>query len=324
MSPTTSSSLAPWLAAVVLASSAVAGVASLGILREPTPAAVTHPGDASASAVLPEVQAEGEANPAETVAPSEAPVTPAYSPWAPGSTFHLTTEYPQPGVSFSATECTAAFSFDGADGRMYAVTASHCGSVGDLLWPSDGSTMADYTVELGRVIYSGLDQAPAPDDEGRVPDVAIVEIFNPGRPMVTGGEPPVDTVLANLPPEATGQACKIGGTTGITCGDLGLRGEHYIMVDPETDAEVRTVGDTAYLCAQRGDSGGPVTAGVAGHTAVVGLVSGTREDAQGSPECNGDGISAPAGAIAYASMAQIREIIAQVVPDARLLPVESA
>lgn len=316
MSPTTSSPLAPWLAAVILVASVVTGIVSLGILREPT----AVPGNGSASAVLPEVQTEGQANPAETTSPGEAPVSPAYSPWAPGTTFHLTAEYPQPGVSFAATECTAAFSFDGADGRMYAVTASHCGSVGDLIWPSDGSTMADYTVELGRVIYSGLDEAPTPGDEGRLPDVAIVEIFNPDRPMLIGGEAPAETVLADLPLDAVGQACKIGGTTGVTCGDLGQRGEHYIMVDPVTDAEVRTVGDTAYLCAQRGDSGGPVTAGIAGHTAVIGLVSGTRADAQGSPECNGDGITSPAGAVAYASMAQIREIIAQVVPDARFIP----
>lgn len=316
MSPTTSSPLAPWVAAVILLTSLVTGIAALGILREPAPL----PGNGSALAELPEVSAEGQPNPAETASPGDVPVTPAYSPWAPGSTFHLTADYPQPGVSFSATECTAAFSFDGADGRMYAVTASHCGSVGDLLWPSDGSTMADYTSELGRVIYSGLDEAPAPGDEGRLPDVAIVEIYNPDRIMLTGGVPPAETVLADLPLDAIGQACKIGGTTGVTCGDLGQRGEHYVMVDPVTDAEVRTVGDTAYLCAQRGDSGGPVTTGVAGHTAVIGLVSGTREDAQGSPECHGDGIASPAGAVAYVSMAQIREVIGRVVPDARLVP----
>lgn len=313
MSRTNSSPSAAWFAAVVFVGAGVAGLATVGISREQVPVA--------APAQLPEVVMEGEPDPAATSSPLEGVVMPEFSPWAPGTTFHLTSEYPQPGVTFSATECTSALSFDGADGRVYAVTASHCGSVGDLIWPSDGSTMADYTTELGRVIYSGLDEPAPPGEEGRLPDVAIVEIYNPGRVMQTGGEPPAQTILANLPPGAGGQACKIGGTTGITCGELGQRGEHYIMVDPVTEGEVRTVGDTAYLCAQRGDSGGPVTAEVAGRTAVIGLVSGTRTDEYGSPECSGDGISSAAGAIAYASMGQIREIIARVVPDARLVPV---
>lgn len=318
MSPTRSSHLGPWLAAVAVVFASVAGVSALGIVREPTPLAAPQVDDAATA--LPQAAPEGGQDPAATTAPANGPVTPAFSPWVPGTTFHLTSQYPLPGVSFEATECTAAFSFDGADGRLYAVTASHCGSVGDLVWPSDGTTMADYTAELGRVIYSGLDDTVARGDDVRRPDVAIVEIFDPDRALPTGGTPPPETVLADLPLDDTGEACKIGGTTGITCGGVGERGEQYLMIDPVTSAERRTVGDIAYLCAQRGDSGGPVTAEVAGRTAVVGLVSGTRSDAQGSADCHGDGITSAAGAIAYASMAQIRQIMAEVVPDARLLP----
>lgn len=310
-----------WTAAVVVASTAVAGIAWQGITREPVAEDVAH-----AQAQLPGVVEEPVAQqPAGDGAPEPQPgaqlLTPVHSPWAPGVTFNLTDEYPQPGVPFSATECTVALSFSGADGRMYAVTASHCGNQGDLVFPRDGETMDDYSSELGRVMWSSLDEPGSAEDPDRRPDVAIIQITNPDRLMVAGGEPPLATVLAHHP-DGEGQACKIGGTTGRTCGDLGPRDQRYVMVDPDSGAEVRSVGDTAYLCAQRGDSGGPVLADVAGHESVIGLVSGTRRDAeQGAPGCDGDGVESAAGSIAYATTAQMLDVIYRVVPDAQFTDV---
>lgn len=312
-----------WLTALVVTTSAVSGVAWQGITREPTAPAVSD-SSAQAQETLPEVSLEGSAPPGEPAQLAEPLgdrlLVPQYSPWAPGATFNLTREYPQPGVPFSASECTVAFSFSGSDGRMYAVTASHCGSQGDLIFPRDGETIEDYTSELGRVIWSGLDEPSPSGDPERRPDVAIIQISNPDRLMVAGGEPPGETVLAS-PQPGVAEACKIGGTTGRTCGALGPRDQRYVMVDPDSDMEVRSVGDTASMCAQRGDSGGPVLAEVGGRQAIIGLVSGTRADAEdAAPDCNGDGIDSAAGSIAYATSEQIMVVINQVVPDALFSP----
>lgn len=330
MTPSSNRSLAAWLGAVAVTALAVTGVATIGINHEPVTVA-----DGTAAQVAPAPEEGADEAPSSGADPAAAAtqvagqpaLSPQSSPWPPGTTFHLTSEYPEAGVPFNATECTAAMSFDGGNGRLYAVTASHCGHVGDLIWPADGATIADYTEELGQIVYSGLD-APADSETERGVDVAIIEIYNPTRPMVMGAEPPESTVLADYPADLNGEVCKIGGTTGETCGVAGPRDERYVMVDPVTSAEVRTTGDTAYLCAQRGDSGGPVTATVAGREVVIGLVSGTRSDAaalgeaESLSQCQGDGVDSAAGAVAYATAGQIRQVIEEVVPDARLNPVE--
>lgn len=312
-----------WATAVAVMSTAVAGVAWQGITHAPAGDDAAHEQAQSPDVIDEPAPGPPEADPAAAPVQADAHMlTPEHSPWAPGVTFNLTNEYPEPGVPFSATECTVALSFTGADGRMYAVTASHCGDQGDLIFPRDGETMDDYTSELGRVMWSGLDEPGSSEDSDRRPDVAIIQITNPDRLMVAGGEPPLETILASHP-DGQGEACKIGGTTGRTCGDLGPRDQRYVMMDPESGAEVRSVGDTANLCAQRGDSGGPVLADVAGREAVIGLVSGTRSDVgEGAPECTGDGISSAAGSIAYATTDQVLDVIYTVVPDAVFTPVD--
>ena len=125
----------------------------------------------------------------------------------------------------------------------------------------------------------------------------------------------IDTVLVE-------QDRICGGTTGRTCGELGPRDQRYVMVDPESGTEVRSVGDTANLCAQRGDSGGPVLSQIGEWETVIGLVSGTRSAAQGGrPECPGDGVDSAAGSIAYATAGQVLDVIYEVVPDAQFEPV---
>ncbi|AWB81513.1 hypothetical protein C3B44_03380 [Corynebacterium yudongzhengii] len=311
-----------WGAAIVIAGLGVVGVTAVGLdAEQPEPRADATAPSVAANENIQRAEPEPELTPAPEVDEEPvAAVTPVSSPWAPGATFSLLEEYPEPGVPFTATECTAAFSFTGADGRMYAVTASHCGSQGDLVFPRNGETIADYTTEMGHVIYSGLDHPGAGEHDVR-PDVAIIEITRPDSLAIAGGEEPAPTVLASQT-EPGGTACKLGGTTGRTCGELGTQGEHYIMVDPATEEDVRSIGDTAAICAQRGDSGGPVIAEIDGRQAVIGLVSGTRSDEiNGDPSCPGDGIDSAAGSIAFANIAQIKAVIDEVVPDAEFTPV---
>lgn len=297
-----------WVFVVITAVVVVAG-ASFGLQQ--------NEGSASAARQRVEqpVQDEhGQSEAAEEppVAPPPGDLTTASSVWAPGTTFLLTADYPQPGVPFDAGECTIAFSFSGADGRHYAVTASHCGSEGMLIWPRDASTVEDYAHEVGRVIYSHLDSY---DGQNPVADVGIIEIYNPDRPMEVSGDPVGATILTYTGGEQGTPACKAGGTTATTCGHLGSAGDTYLLNDPETTEQVRSVGDTAYLCAERGDSGGPVYVPGENGNRIVGLVSGTKMGVDGL----GPGCESEDAAIAFATTQQIVDVIYQVVPDAVLI-----
>lgn len=236
------------------------------------------------------------------------------APWAPGTMMRLTKDYPQAGVPFEATECTAAMSFTGADGQAYAVTASHCGAVGELVWPSNGATIEDYRKELGKVVYSGLYQ---PANGGDLSDVAIIKLTNTDRKMEVAGDAPQDTVLETASSEPQTSVCKLGGTTKQTCGKTVDKDRTYLMDNrDEGGTEVHAIGDTAQLCAQKGDSGGPLLSDQGGRTVIIGLVSGTRSDGGQPAQCGDNG----AGDImvSYVSSRAIVKAIHAVVPDAQI------
>lgn len=234
-------------------------------------------------------------------------------PWVPGTTFHITDTYPAPGVPFHVTECTATFSFGDASGRSYAVTAGHCGATGELVWPTTASTAQDFAVEVGRVIYTDLVLIAEVYH-----DVGIIEITDPARPMTFAGsaEQPADLLVGESSALLDNEVCKIGGTTGVTCGVDG-GSERQQLYNDEGGFTV-TEGRIATLCAVRGDSGGPVTATVAERSVIVGLVSGTRNEGEAVSDC-----ADPAAAgmtVAYTPAVKIVEILQDVIPEAQVTP----
>ncbi len=240
------------------------------------------------------------------------------SPWTPGTTMHLTTDYPQPGVPFEVSECTVAFGFSDDDGNAYAVTASHCGSVGDLVWPTDASTVHDYASEVGRVIYSDLDH---PTEVNH--DIGIIEVTDPYRMMTFAGDGQQPSLIAGgerfadhaATPE---QACKIGGTTGLTCGPTGPIQRQQLY--DEDGSFVLTEGATANICAAKGDSGGPIVGEIDGISVILGLLSGTRTPDAPDVDCGEPGSELMT--VAYTPAATIVETIREVVPDAQLPPAD--
>ena len=72
--------------------------------------------------------------PREPIELADATLTPEYSPLAPGTAIDISAGYPQPGQYFNFSYCTVAYSFSTEDGRSFAVTASHCGQEGNLVW----------------------------------------------------------------------------------------------------------------------------------------------------------------------------------------------
>lgn len=293
-----------WAALVVITTFVVASVAWLGITttQQPTPTAEErHERE--------QVQRPGEP-PAQ--APEEAPLgfrvsSPQFALWAPGTKIQATDHYPQPGESFTAQSCTVAFSFSGPDGRNYAVTAGHCGKEGDLVWPTYAETAADYSVEIGHYIYSGLYS----ENVGEIGDidVGIIEITDPDRYMDLVGKP-IETALYSGDISTGERICKTGATTGFTCGEFEATGRTQI-IRTDTGTERETYGDIAHVCALPGDSGGPVFYIIGGRASIIGVVSGTEAGRADVP-CEAEGSASKM--MSYSNYDQVMKVIDRVVP----------
>lgn len=235
---------------------------------------------------------DGAANPANVID------VPQFALWAPGTKVQTTDHKPQPGESFIAQSCTVAFSFSDATGRNFAVTAGHCGKDGDLVWPTTASQAADYATEAGHFIYSGL---YSPGAQGV--DVGIIEITDPQRTMEVVGNPIPTGVGVDVPP--LDHICKTGGTTGYTCGNF-VDTERVQIVNTDLDEQHPTFGDIASVCADQGDSGGPVFTEVSGRAVVVGVVSGTEAGRAG--EACWEGMEHPK-LMSYSNLDQVFSVI---------------
>lgn len=293
-----------WAALVVIASFLVASVVWLGITsaQQPTPTAEERQ-------ERQQVQRPGEH---DGQAPEEPAMgyrvsSPQFALWAPGTKIQATDHYPQPGEAFTAQSCTVAFSFSGPDGRNYAVTAGHCGKEGDLVWPTYAETAADYSVEVGHYIYSGL-YSENVGETGDI-DVGIVEITDPDRYMDLVGKP-IETALYSGDIPSGEKICKTGATTGFTCGDFEASGRTQI-IRTDTNAERETFGDIAHVCALPGDSGGPVFYIIGGRASIIGVVSGTEAGRANEP-CDAEGSASKM--MSYSNYDQVMEVIDRVVP----------
>lgn len=200
------------------------------------------------------------------------------SPMPAGTAIDISSDYPVPGEYFDFNHCTAAYSFTLVGGRSFAVTASHCGKEGDIVWAGNQDGSFTFPADpVGTVVYSDL-FAPGT----RNLDVALIELNGLGifdTPQTVDNT--VATQLNELPPEV----CKLGRMTGITCGQVTHQpalgrlntGEH------EVDSESAR----AQVCARTGDSGGPVFAEIDGRSVIVGLVSGTSRLLEKGQSCDG-------------------------------------
>lgn len=291
-----------WVTVIVATLGLVGIVVWLGLNASKIPTATVEEREA-----LSEVQTPGDAAPAT----DNNVLVPAFAPWAPGTKIQTTDHHPAPGEHFTAQSCTAAFSFTGKDGRAYAVTAGHCGHVGDLVWPTSATSTFDYASEVGTFIYSGL-YSPHEGADGA--DVGIIEITDPERYMAVVGAPIPTALGDNLGP--VDRVCKTGATTGYTCGEFEAT-ERVQIVNLDPGVEDETVGDIASVCAASGDSGGPVFTEINNRATVIGVVSGT-EAGRDSAECH-EGMDNP-HRMSYSNIGQVMAVIEHVVPDADLIP----
>ncbi|SDR84644.1 trypsin-like serine protease [Corynebacterium timonense] len=300
MSRPSSRASGAWYAAIVVAALSVALIVWGALVTSQVPTATQEERNARE-----EVQTPAPAEPAPPEQSANVVRVPQFALWAPGTLIQSTDHYPQAGESFTAQTCTVAFSFSNAEGRNFAVTAGHCGREGDLVWPTNATTALDYATEAGRFIYSGLYSPGAPNI-----DVGIIEITDPDRYMDLVGAP-IETGIAEDIPSPLSTVCKTGGTTGYTCGPFEDAGRVQIITT-DADEERETRGDIAAVCAQKGDSGGPVFRDVNGRATIIGVVSGT-EAGRAEEECY-EGMENPRR-MSYSSVEQTMQVVDSVVPD---------
>lgn len=145
--------------------------------------------------------------------------------------------------------CTLGFVVIGSDGLARALTAAHCGKVGDQIFTRDSTPIGvvsarDPEVDIALVgVHTNLQVFSDVDGIGRVNGYMSIEELNRTQPIL----------------------CKKGLTTGVTCGRMIQRAKStHIIFDGG---------------ALPGDSGGPVWAvRPNGDLAAVGIVSAYYED----------------------------------------------
>ncbi len=291
---------AAWALCIIATALLVAAVVWLGLQTPQTPAPSSAEQDARESVQTPREQ--------DAVATENQVRVPAFALWAPGTRIQSTDHKPAPGESFTAQSCTTALSFTDAAGQHYAVTAGHCGRVGDFVWPTNATHAFDYAHEVGHFIYSGLYSGDGSEADGI--DVGIIKITDPERYMEVIGDPIPTGVAEHIPPVE--RVCKTGATTGYTCGEF-VDTQRVQIVNAGADEDRETFGDIASVCAAAGDSGGPVFTEVHGRAVIIGVVSGT--EAGRSEEDCWEGMEDPK-LMSYSNVEQLMTVINHVVPDA--------
>lgn len=135
--------------------------------------------------------------------------------------------------------CTIAATGYDRDGRKIAITAGHCGNVGDPVASADSWRVGN----SGTVIAHGGDL-----------DYSVIELGSNARVTRSYNGVTVNSVGGETPSEGR-RICKSGVATGTTCGNVWGK-------DSRTNI--------SQVCAMPGDSGAPVMEG----DRLVGMVSG--------------------------------------------------
>ena len=215
--------------------------------------------------------------PREPIELADATLTPEYSPLAPGTAIDISAGYPQPGQYFNFSYCTVAYSFSTEDGRSFAVTASHSGQEGNLVWAGIPDNTFGYPAEpIGTFIYSSLYSESAKNL-----DIGLIELNGNLANIYAPQE--MDTHIAGRMEALPDYVCKMGRMTYQTCGDLTHQSASSILRYGEE--EISSTAARAAVCARNGDSGGPVYAMVEGQDIIVGLVSGTTVHMEEGQTC---------------------------------------
>ena len=165
----------------------------------------------------------------------------------PGSAIALVATAPSPGHKVEAELCTlTAIGYDDEQ-RLVGVTAGHCSVTGKMVYPENVAELGP----VGQIVKVAHDMSlPMTGDAQHAwvedIDFAVIE-FDPDKvvpsPKIRGSGREVAVTDVGGRPQVGDKVCKVGRTTGYSCGDV---------------TAVQGSAHAAALCADVGDSGGPV------------------------------------------------------------------
>ncbi|AZA10916.1 S1 family peptidase [Corynebacterium gerontici] len=138
--------------------------------------------------------------------------------------------------------CTVAVTGTDAQGRKLAITAGHCGEVGQPIKSLDAVQLGN-NAPSGTIVRKGQDL-----------DYAVIEL-GPNTEITSEYYPGFAVHAVGAEPRALDTACKQGVASNNSCGPV-------LLSDPEYAI--------SHVCARPGDSGGPLIEG----DRVVGIISG--------------------------------------------------
>lgn len=221
------------------------------------------------------LEEEDEALPSETKSQSRTPSFPLLEPQSdfvgktgllPGTHIGIIEDISEERIKF--TSCTVAFSLPGKGKFPWAITAGHCGDVGDKIYDivlSQEGKVVD-TRFLGTIRYSSVF-----DSDKKTSDWGAIRL-NPKAKLPTS----TAKIPMRVETKEVGNGtslCKYGSRTHRSCGEK-VESNVLVKSNSENYQSGKTVvgyADKARLCALPGDSGGPVF----DNTGIVGIISST-------------------------------------------------
>lgn len=184
----------------------------------------------------------------------------------PGTQIAVLQEMTDDGVKFSS--CTVGFSLPGKGAFPWAITAGHCGNVGDkvynIILTPDGN-IADMKF-LGTVRYASIFNS----DEN-TSDWGAIRLNPKAQIPPVNQDIPLFINTKNI--HEGDELCKYGSRTKRSCGPK-VDSNVLVKSNMDTRFDTQTVvgyADKAKLCALPGDSGGPVF----DKDGIVGIISST-------------------------------------------------
>lgn len=212
------------------------------------------------------------------------------NPFAGGGRIIIGKSGPPPETLTDLIQCTTGFGFR-INGDDAMLTAGHClkrGTTRDRIWRATGSGAAlsllgQISVFNDKSTMSGTTgTVPVGADNGNHGDLALYNLSNFGKSasatIWTSNVGGLEVDSRQAPAEQT-TVCRFGSKTlGQLCGllvtdtNVTISGDDFGTVKA---ADVATYPGTS-MCAQQGDSGGPVYRISGGRAIAVGIISATR------------------------------------------------
>lgn len=205
--------------------------------------------------------------------------------------------------------CTVSFSLMGAKGLPWAITAGHCGSPGDKVYPApaDGKIDIDNPIGTVRKISTSSYDKNTKTGSG---DWGVISLDPRAKlPDYTGLVP---MKLSLQKPKLNSYLCKHGSTTGYNCGKK-TREDIIANFTPKDDSTKSMSGkqDEVQLCALPGDSGSPIF----DDQGIIGVISATHADVD--PKSKDKCLGVP-----YAYYVPIDEVISEIEQNTKDIVIE--